>query len=138
MGVIMSILKTFKEFVMKKKICVVSSPEDVEINRIQIYHDQWAERIKQACTGDDLQTRLAEVEDIRQKRLQAAPAVVKRRAVKIQHKAERGADPVKMEKYLAQCEKARIWKWKNLAKYSYSKQAQRKRKRNAFRVTTPR
>jgi hypothetical protein len=100
MGVIMSILETFKEILMKKKICVVSSPEDVEINWIKIYHDKWAERIKQAYAGDfhELLTRLAKVEDARQKRLQAAPAVVKRRAVKIQHKAEREADPIKMEK----------------------------------------
>jgi hypothetical protein len=114
MGVIMSMVKTFKEFVMKKKICVVSpedvenstswlrirksSPEDVEINRVHKHHDKWAERIKQACTGDDLETRLAEVEDFRQRRLQAAPAVVMRRFVKMQRQAEREADPVKMAK----------------------------------------
>jgi hypothetical protein len=139
MGVIISILKTSKEFVMKK-ICVVSSPEDTEINWIQTYHNQWAERIKQAYADDfnQLLTRLAKVEDARQKRLQAAPAVVKRRAVKIQHKAEREADPVKMEKYLAKCEKLRDWRWNNLANYSYSEQVQRNAKRNAFRVTTPR
>jgi hypothetical protein len=41
---------------------------------------------------------LAEVEDFRQRRLQAAPAVVMRRFVKIQRQAEREADPVKMAK----------------------------------------
>jgi hypothetical protein len=116
MGVIMSMVKALKEFVMKKEkeethtlfgrqigprisfTEVVHTPEinrlrlilreDDEINRVHKHHDEWAERIKRTCVGDDLQTRLAEVEDFRQRRLQAAPAVVKRRAGKIQRQAE--------------------------------------------------
>jgi hypothetical protein len=155
MGVIMSMVKTFKEFVMKKKICVVSSPEDVEtssswlriqesspedveINWVHEYHDAWAERIKQACTGDDLQTRLAEIEDEKQRRLQAAPAVVKRRAGKIQRQAEREADPAKMAKYLAQCKKTNDYKWNWLCKHTDSELHEfYRKKRNAFKVTTP-
>jgi hypothetical protein len=112
--------------------------EDVEINRVHKHHDEWAERIKQRCVGDDLQTRLAEIEDFRQRRLQAAPAVVKRRAVKIQHQAEREADPAKMEKYLAQCKKMRDYNWNRLCNYSDAERAEMyRKKRNAFRVTTP-
>jgi hypothetical protein len=115
-------------------------PLEQNLNFIQTYHDQWAERIKQAYADDfnQLLTRLAKVEDARQEGLLAAPEVVKRRALKIQHKAEREADPVKMAKYLAKCEKLRYWRWKNLANYSTSEQVERNTKRNAFRVTTPR
>jgi hypothetical protein len=110
MGVIMSMVKTLKEFVMKKekvkkkihrpRICITEVPkvvhiqafkklpfilrEEDEVNRVHKYHDEWAEIFKKKYVGDDLQTRMAENEDFRQRRLQAVPAVVKRRALKIQ------------------------------------------------------
>jgi hypothetical protein len=171
MGVIMSMVKTLKEFVMKKEkvkekekeeIHTLFGPigprlnitevaytpainklrlilrEDDEINRIHKHHDEWAERIKRTCVGDDLQTRLAEVEDFRQRRLQAAPAVVKRRALKIQREAEREADPVKMAKYLAQCKKQCDYRWNWLCKQTDSEREEMyRKKRNALRITTP-
>jgi hypothetical protein len=192
MGVIMSMVKTLKEFVMKKKICTVlgkpirpstpippkihiinhtehteinrpenvvinrvqmlsspedafvveinriqgTSPEDVEINWVHEYHDAWAERIKQTFVGDDLETRLEDIAYEKQRRLEAAPAVVKRRAVKIQQKAEREADPVKMAKYLDKCENARYARARSQAKYTLKEQTEMNRKRNAFRVRT--
>jgi hypothetical protein len=164
MGVVMSIVKTLKEFVMKKEkeeihtlfgrpigprisiTEVVHTPEinklrlilreDDEINRVHKHHDEWAERINRKCVGDDLQTRLAE--DSRQRRLQAAPAVVKRRAVKIQRQAEREADPVKRVKYLAERKKMNDYKWNRLCKYTDSELDEfYRKKRNAFKVTTP-
>jgi hypothetical protein len=47
---------------------------------------------------------------LQREKLQAAAAVVKRRVLKIQHKAEREADPVKMKKYMAKSEYARKWR----------------------------
>jgi hypothetical protein len=112
--------------------------EDDEINRVHKHHDEWAERFKQRYVGDDLQTRLAENEDFRQRRLQAAPAVVKRRAGKIQRQAEREADPAKMAKYLAQCKKTNDYKWNWLCKHTDSELDEfYRKKRNAFKVTTP-
>jgi hypothetical protein len=175
MGVIMSMVKTLKELVMKKKICTVlgkpiqpstpiqpqihiinhtehteinrpedveinriqeTSPEDVEINWVHEYHDAWAERIKQSYVGYDLETRLEDIADEKQRRLEAAPAVVKRRAVKIQQKAEREADPLKMLIYLDKCEKARYARERSQAKYTLEEQTEMNRKRNAFRVRT--
>jgi uncharacterized protein YhaN len=163
----MSMVKTLKEFVMKKekeeeihtlfgrpigtRISItevfVHTPEitrlrlilreDDEINRIHKHHDEWAEIFKQKYVGDDLQTRLAENEDFRQRRLQAAPAVVKRRAVKIQSQAEREADPVKMAQYLDKCENARNARVRSQAKYTLKEQTEMNRKRSAFKVTTP-
>jgi hypothetical protein len=193
MGVIMSMVKTLKELVMKKKICTVlgkpiqpstpippkihiinhtehteinrpedveinrvrmlsspedafvveinriqeTSPEDVEINWVHEYHDAWAERIKQSYVGYDLETRLEDIAYEKQRRLEAAPAVVKRRAVKIQQKAEREADPLKMLIYLDKCEKARYARERSQAKYTLEEQTEMNRKRNAFKVTTP-
>jgi hypothetical protein len=163
MGVIMSMVKTLKEFVMKKEKVkeeihrprisitevtgVVITPEinklrlilreEDEDNRIHKHHDEWAEIFKQKYVGDDLQTRMAENEDYRQRRLQAVPAVVKRRALKIQREAEREADPAKMTKYLDKCEKARYAMERSKAKYTLKEQTEMNRKRNAFKVTTP-
>jgi hypothetical protein len=162
MGVIMSMVKTLKEFVMKKekvkkkihkpritftevaeivhtggfkKLPFILREED-EVNRLHKYHDEWAERIERNCVGDDLQTRMAENEDFRQRRLQAVPAVVKRRALKIQRKAEREADPVKMIDYLAKRENVHYYRMNR--KYSDAQLDEMDRKkRNAFKVTTP-
>jgi hypothetical protein len=46
----------------------------------------------------DLHRLLAIVEDCRQKKLEAVGAIEKRRALKIQHKAEREEDPAQMRK----------------------------------------
>jgi hypothetical protein len=161
MGVIMSMVKTLKEFVMKKEKVkekihrprisiteVVHIPafkklqlilrEDDEINRVHKHHDKWAEIFKQKYVGDDLQTRMAENEDYRQRRLQAVPAVVKRRALKIQRQAERKADPTKMTKYLAEREKMRYYRWNRFWNYSDAERDEMYlKKRNAFKVTTP-
>jgi hypothetical protein len=169
MGVIMSMVKTLKEFVMKKekvkekekeedwtlfgrpirprqnitevaytpainKLRLILREED-EVNRIHKHHDEWAERIKQ---GYDRRTELADAEDFRQRRLQAVPAVVRRRALKIQREAEREADPVKMAKYLAQCKKQCEYRWNWLCKQTDSEREEMyRKKRDALRITTP-
>jgi hypothetical protein len=168
MGVIMSMVKTLKEFVMKKekvkekekeKILTCFGPigpllnipqvphvpainklrlilrEEDEVNRIHKHHDEWAERINKGC---DRRTDLADAEDFRQRRLQAVPAVVKRRALKIQREAEREADPVKMAKYLAHCKKQCEYRWNWLCKQTDSEREEMyQNKRNALRITTP-
>jgi hypothetical protein len=162
MGVIMSMVKTLKEFVMKKekvkkkihrpRISITEVPEVVhiqafkklpfilreedEVNRVHKYHDEWAEIFKKKYVGDDLQTRMAENEDFRQRRLQAVPAVVKRRALKIQRKAEREADPVQMIKYLAERKKMNDYKMNRNSSDAKLDEMYLK-KRNAFKVTTP-
>jgi hypothetical protein len=72
-----------------------------KVTKILVYHDQWAawtmHQVNQAYR-EDLRRLLVIVKDCRQKKLDAAQAVVKRRALKIQHKAEREEDPAKMEK----------------------------------------
>jgi hypothetical protein len=37
-----------KELGLDSNLSEVSIPEDTEVTRIQLYHDQWAERINQA------------------------------------------------------------------------------------------
>jgi hypothetical protein len=105
----MSLLMMMKEFVWGKNVSEASLPEDTEVTKILVYHDQWAawtmHQVNQAYT-EDLRRLLAIVEDCRQKKLDAVEAVVKRRALKIQHKAEREEDPAKMKKYMAKSEYA--------------------------------
>jgi hypothetical protein len=101
----MSLLMMMKDLGWDSNLSEVSIPEDTEVTRIQLYHDQWAERINQAYTKD-LRRLLAIVEDCRQKKLEAAGAIEKRRALKNQHKAGREEDPAKMKKYMAQSEYA--------------------------------
>jgi hypothetical protein len=112
MNNVLSYLTTVKEVVGGKKLSEEPSPEDTEIYKIQIYHDALAHRILQGYADEqrNLLSRLVEVEDCRQKKLQAAAAVVKRRVLKIQHKAEREADPAKMKVYIAKLESARKWR----------------------------
>jgi hypothetical protein len=101
----MSLLMMMKELGLESNLSEVSIPEDTDVTRIQLYHDQWAERINQAYTRD-LHRLLAIVEDCRQKKLEAVGAIEKRRALKIQHKAEREEDPAQMKKYMAKSEYA--------------------------------
>jgi translation initiation factor 2 beta subunit (eIF-2beta)/eIF-5 len=101
----MSLLMMMKELGLESSLSEVSIPEDTEFTRIQLYHDEWAERINQAYTRD-LHRLLAIVEDYRQKKLEAAGAIDKRRALKIKHKAQREEDPEQMKKYIAKSEYA--------------------------------
>jgi hypothetical protein len=68
MSNVLSYLTTLKEFVGGKKLCEVPSPEDIEVNKIQIYYDALAKRIKQGYVDNqrNLLSRLADVEDCRQ------------------------------------------------------------------------
>jgi hypothetical protein len=77
----MSLLMMIKEFVWGRKLSEASLPEDTEVTKIQIYHDQWADKIKQAY-AKNLRSLLAMVDDYRHMRLQEVPAIVKRRALK--------------------------------------------------------
>jgi hypothetical protein len=139
MGNVMSYLVTLKDLVVGKKLCEVSSPVDIEFSRIHIYHDKWAERIKKYGDEQTILTRLAENEDHRQKRLQAAPAVVQKRILKIEHKAEREEDPVKMKKYLAKndYESQRRFNKRGLESESMQELKRIAKRNNTFWVTTP-
>jgi hypothetical protein len=112
--IVMSLLMMIKEFVWGRKLSEASLPEDTEVAKLQIYHDEWADKIKQPY-AKDLRSLLAMVDEYRHVRLQEVRAVVKRRALKFQHKKEREADPYKMKKYLAKSEaSARCYRAKKL------------------------
>jgi hypothetical protein len=49
MGNVLSYLMTLKKFVVGKELGEASPPEFAEVDKIQIYHDKWAERIKIGC-----------------------------------------------------------------------------------------
>jgi hypothetical protein len=74
----MSLLMMMKEFVWGKNVSEASLPEDIEVTKILVYHDQWAalttHQVNQAYT-EDLRRLLAIVEDCRQKKLDAVEAV---------------------------------------------------------------